>query len=1026
MRHAGKICTLAALGLVYGLGALSGAKYDVFPDFVPPQATVQTEAPGLVAEQVELLVTAPIEVAIRGANGVESVRSESIQGLSVVTVVFREGSDPFRARQAVAEALLDASSRLPGGVKAPLLTPLTSSTMDLLKLGFVSERLSPMQLRDFVEWTVRPRLLAVPGVARATVFGGEKRQIEVRVQPRELSARGLSLDDVVAAVRAASGVRGGGFVDSPNQRILVETNGQLLDAAALAEALVASPSAGELPVRVGDVADVAEGAQPAFGDAVIMGGPGVLLALSSQYGANTLEVTQAIESVVSDLQPLLDSAGVVLLPALHRPANFIESALHGIALDLAIGAVLVGLVLYAFLRGWRAVLVSFLSIPLALAVAVAVIEALGWTLNTMTLGGLAVALGVVVDDAIIDVENMMRRLRDVAPGSSRARPVLLSAALEVRTPVVYATLVTVVVLLPVLTLHGLHGSFFGPLAAAFMLATLASLLVAVLVTPALASLLLAPAPSQAEPPMVAALKRGHARALSAAMRWPRVVIATTIVLVAIGALLLPTFDHELLPPFREGHFVLQVAAPAGTSLEAMRHMGTRISRELLAIDGVRSVEQQIGRAEAGEDTWGPHRSEFHLELDPVDASIEESIEGRIQRLLASYPGLQTEVMTFLGDRIGESLSGQTAAVVIGVYGNELSQLDEVARNVVAVLRALPHGETVHRQADPMLPVVRVDLDQSELAKNGCTAVEVMDTVQTAYQGTIANQVYLADRTADVVAMLASDDRRDPEAVAGLVVRCASGRMAPLGVLSRIVAGEGRATILRDGGRRLQVVTANPPPRDVSGFVDRARSALRDGLRLPEGVHLEFSGLAAGELAARRELLTNSILAGAGIVLLLSMALRGPRGVGLVVATAPFALAGGATAVAVSGGVMSIGSLVGFVTLLGIAARNAILLIAHLDRLVHVDGLPWSDETALRAASERLVPILMTALVTALGLLPLAAGSGEAGREVQGPMAIVILGGLASSTALNLLVLPVLLRRYWRPAAPPEQPSPAGP
>src|SRR6266853_127900 len=502
------VCALAAMLAVYGVLVLARAKYDVFPEFVPPQAAVQTEAPGLVAEQVELLVTLPI---------VQAVRSETISGLSVVTVVFQENVDPYRARQIVAEALGQVTSRLPLGVKPPKLEPLTSSTMDLLKLGFVSEALSAMQLRDLVQWTIRPRLLAVPGVARATLYGGDERQLQVQVEPRELNARDLAFGDVVAAVRSATGVRGGGFIETPNQRVLIESRGQTLDVAALAAAVVpavsaapaAPATAAATPLRLRDFATVTDGVAPKFGDTLIMGRPGVLLNLSSQYGANTLIVTRALEAALAELAPALRARGVTLYAGLHRPANFIENALAGIRLDVLLGAVLITLVLFLFLRDLRSVAVTFVSIPLALLAAVIVVDAVGWTINTMTLGGLAVALGVVVDDAIIGVENIVRRLRGTHAHGLEAREIIQQASVEVRAPVVYATFVVVLVLAPMLLLSGLQGSFFGPLAASFSLATLASLVVALTVTPAPALLMLTRTETHAEAAWLTRLKDRH-------------------------------------------------------------------------------------------------------------------------------------------------------------------------------------------------------------------------------------------------------------------------------------------------------------------------------------------------------------------------------------------------------------------------------------------------------------------------------------------------------------------------------------
>ncbi len=1015
------VCALAAMLAVYGVLVLARAKYDVFPEFVPPQAAVQTEAPGLVAEQVELLVTLPIEQAISGASGVQAVRSETISGLSVVTVVFQENVDPYRARQIVAEALGQVTSRLPLGVKPPKLEPLTSSTMDLLKLGFVSERLSPMQLRDLVQWTIRPRLLAVPGVARATLYGGDERQLQVQVEPRELNARDLAFSDIVAAVRSATGVRGGGFIETANQRVLIESRGQTLDAAALGAAVVpalaaanpasAAPATAATPLRLRDFATVTDGVAPKFGDALIMGKAGVLLNLSSQYGANTLIVTRAIEAALAELAPALRSRGVRLYAGLHRPANFIENALAGIRLDVVLGAVLITLVLFLFLRDLRSVAVAFVSIPLALLAAVIAVDAFGWTINTMTLGGLAVALGVVVDDAIIGVENIVRRLRGTHAHGLEAREIIQKASVEVRAPVVYATFVVVLVLAPMLLLSGLQGSFFAPLAASFSLATLASLVVALTVTPAAALLLLTRTEPHAEAAWLTRLKERHESLLRRWSAFPRRVIIGSAIVTLLAAAALPFFGSELMPPFREGHFVVQALATPGTSLTAMKTLGARVAGDLVAIPGIVTVEQTMGRAESGEDTWEPNRSEFHIELKHMSGRAEGAIQAAIRAALQHYPSLRTEVLTFLGDRLSESLSGETAPVAVNVFGPDLDELDRVAYEIAAVARTVPGASDVQVQAPSGAPFLRVDLKPERLGQYGFTAADVLDTVETAYEGTTAAQIYDANKVIDLTVRLPPAERIDPEAIGQLLVRTASGVTVPLKELATLSLTEGRTGIMHEGARRRQVVTLNPTTSDIGGFVARLQNAVARRVKLPPTVYLQFAGAASGQRQARRELLVHSALAALGIMLLLSVAFRDARSVTLILATTPFALVGGVLAVALTGATLSIGSLVGFVTLFGIAARNAILLIAHVGHLVTLEGAQWSLPTVLRGTRERLVPILMTALVTALGLLPLALGSGEAGREVQGPMASVILGGLATSTLMTLLVLPVLIWRF---------------
>lgn len=1005
-----RLVAIAALFLaIYGGVVLSRAAFDVFPDFVPAQAEIQTEAEGLAADQVEQLVTRPVERAVTGAAGVTSVRSDSIAGLSIVTVVFAEGSDPFRARQIVSEAL--SGTIMPTGVKSPVVTPLTSSTMDLLKIGFTSARLDPMALRDLIETTVQPRLLSVPGVARVTTFGGLQRRMEVRARPEALAAKGLSFDDLIAAVRASTNVSGGGQIDTPQQRLVIEPQGQAASAADIANGLVSMVDG--LPVRIRDVAEVHDGAQPLKGDALIMGHPGVLISLSSQYGANTLDATRAVEAAMADLEPVLTAQGVHMQMGLHRPANFIEAALRGLSDDLAIGAILIALVLFLFLRDPRTVLVSFISIPLALLSAVIVLNAMGMSINTMTLGGLAVALGVVVDDAVIDVENIVRRLRANRGGTVSTIETILAASLEVRAPVIYATLVVAFVLLPVLMLHGLQGSFFRPLAAAFIVATLASLIVALVVTPPLTLLLLQRANLPAEPLYLLRAKDWHQKILLRICTLPKLASAMTVaaILVTAGGVL--TLNSELLPSFREGHFVLGVAGPPGTSLAVMRDYGMGISKELLAIPGIQTVEQQIGRAEGGEDSWGSERSEFHVELKPgLSGKDQDHIQNQIRTVLGHYPGLTTEVLTFLGDRIGESLTGETASLAIGVYGQDLDELDQTAQSVAALLQKVPGAVDVQIQTPPKAPSVRVELNFAKLAQQGFTANDVLTQVQTAYQGASAAQIFKSDRTIDIAVTLPDEFRQDPETVGSLLLRSPTGQMVALQSVARVYLSDSRTIISHEGGLRRQVITTNPRPSEVAKVTAAAQTVLK-GLKLPLGVHLEFSGTAEATRLAQRELLFNIALAGVGVIALLLIAFGNGRPVGLIVASAPFAMVGGVLAVAVTGSGLSLGALVGFVTLFGVAARNAILLISHTDHLIKNEGRSWSMETIALATRERVMPIMMTALVTALGLAPLALQTGQAGREIQGPMALVILGGLITSTLMSLLLLPALIWRFGR-------------
>lgn len=1001
----------AAVLAIAGVAGLSRARYDVFPEFVPAQAEVQTEAPGMVAEQVEQLVTQPLENVLNGAPQVAAVRSESTPGLSVVSVVFSAGAEPFRARQLLAERIAEAAAGLPAGVKAPTLSAMTSSTMDLLKIGFVSEPLSPAALRTLVEQTVRPRLLGVPGVARATVFGGLVREMHVRLRPERLRALNLSLDEVLAAVRAAGGVRGAGFVDTPNQRVVLETEGQADTVERLA--LTAVSNTNGRATLLGDIAAIEPAAAPASGDALINGKPGVLLVLLSQYGANTLDVTHRAETALAELQPVLARAGVRVTPALHRPATFIETALTHMRDALLLGGGLVAVVLLVFLRNWRTALISFVTIPLSLLAAVLAMSAMGWTLNTLTLGGLAVALGVVVDDAIIDVENIVRRLRAAPPGTDR-RAVILDASMEVRRPVLLATAVAGLVFLPVVALPGLQGSFFAPLAVAFLLAVFASLLLALTLVPALCLVLLRTALLEREPGWLRRLKLVHRRVLRrlqrrSALLW---IVAFGVGVLVAGLLL--RLDTELLPTFRERHFVVQLRATPGTSLSAMLQLGAQVSERMLAVPGIATVSLQAGRATASEDAWGPERAEAHVELSPDTTGADEvRIETALHELLADFPGVQAEILTFLGDRVGESLSGEAAPFVLNLFGTDLVLLDQWAQRIAGALRPLTGAGDVRAGDSVLLPSVRVRLDPARLAAHGLRALDVLEAVATAVGGNVVNQIYADGRTIDVRVGVGEGTRTPPESIGDVLLRAADGRLVALREVAEVFLSESRAVISHEGTRRRQTVTASPAPHDAARFETEARAAVAALGLLPAGMYLEIAGTAREAAAARKDLVRYSVLAAIAIVALLLLSLRERRSALIILVNVPFALAGGVLALAMSGEALSMGALVGFIALFGISARNGIMLLSHYEHLMLNEGMRWSRHTALRGVRERVTPIVMTALVTALGVVPLALGSGEAGREIEGPMAIVLLGGLLSSTVLNLLVLPLIAARALR-------------
>jgi len=1011
VRRSGAVAALSLLAFALGTYGALHAPLDVFPEFVPSQVSIQTEAPGFAPQQVEELITRPIESLVNGTAGLATMRSESIPGLSVITISFNDGIDLHVARQGISERLTELGSALPSGVGTPKLSPLVSSTMDLLKIGLLSDTVDAYGLRDAADWVIKPRLLAVPGVAHAIVFGGAGRQIQIVPEMARLTAYGITLTDVADGARAALSLRGAGFIDMAAQRILLETPTPKPDMAAIGEALVGVRNG--IPVRLRDVAKVQMAPALRFGDALIMGKPGVLFSLASQYGANTLSTTHDVEAALAELEPALKAQGITVVPGLHRPANFIERALGDLQQSLLIAAILILAVLYLFLRDARAALIAFTAIPLSLLAAILVLDRMGHTLNTMTLGGFAVALGVLVDDAIIGIENILRRLRantQLAMPLPR-RDVIRDASLEVRGPVIYATIVVIVVFLPELFTTSVQGHFVGPLALAFILAVLASLLVAMTATPALCALLLRKDHVHAESGWLTRLKGWQVRTINGITAHFGVTAIVLAGMIAAALAALPFLGGTFMPDFREGHFVMQVSSSIpGTSLQEMLDTGGRISRDVLALPFVQTVEQQVGRAELSEDTWGPHRSEFHIELKP-DADVDqEDAQEQLRAIIGKYPGLQSEVLTFLGDRISESLSGETAQVAIKVFGDDLDSLDHVGDGIVAALGKVNGIVDLQFKRQSGTPALAIDLSPQALASAGLRAQDALDTVQTAYAGATVGQTFSGTRSIDTVVILPEATRNRPDQLGRLMISGPLGPV-PLAQVARIRANEGRYMIEHDGGQRRISVTFNVEGRPLQDAVDEARQIITQKVSLPAGVFIQFTGAAEAERQTRNELMIYSGVALALILMILFMAFHWRANSWLVLANLPFSLIGSVAAIALTGIGLSLGAVVGLVTVFGVSARNAILQLSHYEHLVEHEGADWNLDLVLRGANERLIPILMTAVVTALGLAPLAFGMHRPGQEIGGPMAITVLGGLVSSTLLNLVVLPALAMRY---------------
>jgi len=1027
IRFYGVIIGLAILVVIYGMYSLTRSNLDVFPEFSPTQIIIQTESPGLSADLVETLVTQPIESSIAGSVGVINLRSQSIPGLSIVTVIFDEDTDIYRDRQIVAERLNTLTNRLPKGI-TPNITPLTSSASTVYGFGVTSKDISLMELRTIVDWTITPHLLAIQGVADVNVFGGEVRQFQIQIDPDKLIRYQLNISDVVSAAEKATGVSGAGYIQNNNQRIIINTQGQATDTEILAKATLIHKNG--RTIRLGDIGKVVEGAAPSISAASINGETGIYLSVQGQLGANTHAVTQEIEAALIELKPSLNEQHLVLHDGLFRPANFIETAIDGVREDILIGSILVISILFLFLFNARTAFISATAIPLSLLTAIVVMSYFNIGLNIMVLGGLAIALGEVVDDAIIDTENIFRRLREnrVAPNPLPIFKVVYNASMEVRSSVVYATIIVALVFMPLLTLSGVAGKLFAPLGIAYIAAILASLVVALTLTPALCYLMLGHAKLDAhDSPIISAIKRVYIRLLNAIEKQYKTVMFVSFILIALGLGILPLFKNQFIPALHEGHFIMHMTAVPGTSEKESLRLGNLVSKTIREIEGVKSVTQWVGRAQNGADTFGTHYSEFEIEIGTLSGEEQNRILEDIREALAGdlededhdgvaevgFVGANFAINTFLTERIEETISGYSASTVINIYGNDLDALDRDAQKIAALLNEIKGSKDVLVQSPAGTPEVNIRLRPEKLALWGFHSTDVLDTIRAAYEGVPVSQVYLGNRVVGLSVILnreASDDIAD---ISNIPLFNAEGKLLHLKDIAYVTQESGRSKILHAGAKRIQTVTANIHNRDQESFMDELKTRIETEFKPSKGNYLEFTGEAEANAQSREDLIVHSLLAGVAIFLMLYIAFGRLRNLLLTFANLPFALIGGVLAVLFTGGWISLGSLVGFVTLFGITLRNSIMMVSHFQHLVDKEGCVWNLETCIRGASERLPSVLMTALVTALGLLPLAIGSGQPGREIEGPMATIIVGGLITSTILNLLILPTIMLHFGK-------------
>lgn len=1005
------ILGLSVVLCAFGVVRAQTMPLDVFPDLTAPRVTVVTESTGMAPEEVERLITFPIESTVNGVSGVRRVRSASAPGISIVWVEFDWDTDDIVARQRVTERLQGLSG-LPPEADTPMLAPPSSVMGEIAFIALTSEGRDPLALRQSAEVEVKRRLQAVRGISSVVAIGGLRRQYQVLADPDRLERYNLTLSDLTSALSGGSQNVAGGYVSGQGQESVVRVLGRAQSVSDLESITVALR--GDLPVLVRDVADVRLDAAVARGAASYNAQPAVILSVIKQPGTDTLDLTRRMDAALDELAPGLKKRGISIHRDVFRQATFINTALSNLKDVLRDGAILVILVLFLFLWSFRPTIVSLVALPLSLLSAVIALSFLGFGLDTMTLGGLAIAIGELVDDAIVDVENVVRRLRERASLSVELRaPVLqtvLSASREIRSAIVSATVILMLVFVPLLLLEGLEGRLLMPLAVAYLVAIFSSLVVAVTVTPVLCSFLLTRenGKDQKEPPLIRKLGQWYAPLLGYCLRRPGQVILGTCVLVAVGSLGLTTVGRSFLPEFNEGSLVIAANTLPGTSLEQSDALAQLAEKALLEDPAVISTARRTGRAERDEHVQGVEASEIEVNLRP-DPRSKEQIFSDLRERLARVPGLSFTLGQPISHRVDHMISGQRAALTVKIVGENLKELKRVAREVEAAARPVPG--LVDLQVEQLIdvPQIVVDVDAQAASAYGLSEGQAADAAGTALWGKTASRIFEHGTFTDVVVRYNESARASLESISATRVSTPLGAIVPLSALAEVRRDRGPNYIMRENVERRLVVTANVAGRDLRGVFDDVRRRVSEEIDLPVGVRIEYSGQFEREEAASTRLYWLGSLTLLAIALIVFSTLGSVRRGLIVLVNLPLALAGGVIGVHLGGGILSIASIIGFITLFGIATRNGILL-ASRTRDLELEGHGLIDAVS-RSATERLAPILMTAVTAGLGLLPLALALGEPGSEIQAPMALVIITGLTTSTILNMMVVPALLVRF---------------
>ena len=1006
---------VAALSLLFwGTYETSKMPVDVFPDLTAPTVTIVTEAHGMAPKEVETLITLPIEAALNGAAGVRRVRSNTQVGLSIVYAEFEWGRDIYQARQIVSEKLQNVRAVLPKDISAPVLAPIASVMGEIMFIALKSDRHDGMALKSTADWLIRRRLLAVPGVAEVIPYGGQTKEYQVLIKPERLVAHQVTAEQVSRALSTSNQNSSAGFFTQSSQEYLIQGLGRVQSLADIANTVVAIR--GGEPVLIRHVAEVKLAPAPMRGVASYNGEEAVVLGIQKQPDANTLALTEKLNAVIEDIQITLP-VGMKIETQLFRQADFISVSVNNLLLALRDGAILVIAIVFLFLFSVRATLITLVALPLSLLAALLVLKAMGETINTMTLGGLAIALGALVDDAIIVVENIVRRMRE-----NKSRPeqqqrstfqVVLNATREIQSSIVFATLIIMLVFLPLFFLEGVESRLMQPLGLAYIVALAASLVVAITVTPVLSSFFLKQSRvvnKGHETRLVKSIKWVYSHVLDfTILRW-RTVLFFSIAGLLATAIALAMAGRSFLPSFNEGSLTISAVTLPGTSLAQSNQLGLRVESILLSHPEVVSTARRTGRAELDPHALGVHASEIEVTLKMKERSKDDFLAA-LREDFASLPGMNIVIGQPISHRIDHMLSGTRANIAVKVFGHDLYGLRNVAEQVKAIAETVPGAVDVATEQQADIPFITIKFNRENIARYGLTIGEVSEAIEVAFYGKTVSKVLEGSASYDLVVRYQSDVLTDFDALKSTLLTTASGAQLPLYALAEVRKNRGANAISRENVQRKIVVMINVAERDLVSIVNELRARVETELALPDGYYLEYGGQFESAEQASRTLLVLGAVVLVLMFLLLFVAFHSLRDACLVMLNLPLALMGGVLGMYLSDGVLSIASLIGFITLFGIATRNGVMLVAHIHNLVEHDHVTDTFEAVRRAAIERLIPILMTALAAGLALVPLALSAGQPGSEIQAPMAVVILWGLLSSTVLNMIVVPALYLRF---------------